>query len=99
MEKKIATRDLLSDTTKLQISAVRKMNSITQQVSEKNKQIYRNSCFYRKHLPPSEFLELLSKAKSKHSWLQTRMKEKVIMVEFLGKLSEGQPVKQKHVVF
>lgn len=75
------------------------MNSITQQVSDKNKQIYRNSCFYRKCLPSSEFLELLSKAKSKHSWLQTRMKEKVITVEFLGKLSEGQPVKRKHEVF
>lgn len=73
---------------------MRKVNSdITQQVLDSNKPVYRNNCFYRKCLSSSKFLELLSKAKSKHFWLQIRMKEKVLIVDFLGKLGERQCVK------
>lgn len=59
---KTPIRDLLSDTSRIQILAVMEMNFDTiQQDSDRNKQVYKNNCFHRKCLPSSEFLDYCQK--------------------------------------
>lgn len=59
---KAPIRDLLSDTSRIQILAVMKMNSDTiQQGSDRNKQAYKNNCFHGKCLPSSELLDYCQK--------------------------------------